>query len=499
MQKTLLVILDGFGIASAGKGNAISQAKAPFLQKLFQHTACAKLWTHGEAVGLPAGTMGNSEVGHMSIGSGRVIWQDLSRINREIREGSFFENPELVALLKAPGKLHLIGLLSDGGVHSHIDHLRAILKASDAFPDKEIVIHPILDGRDTPPGSAEKYLEALDSWKGRARIGSISGRYYAMDRDHRWERVEKAYRAMCGLGPKTATPNDWRGALQDSFAREVTDEFFEPLTIDPAACLAAGDACLFFNFRADRMRQLVQVIAGASFAEFERPVTGLRAATFSRYQEDFPFPVLFPKQDIKQILADVIADNGLKQLRIAETEKYAHVTYFLNGGQEQVRKNEERILIDSPKDVATYDQKPEMSLPEVARSLVKEIQSSKHDLIISNFANADMVGHTGNFRASTLAVQAIDRYLKEVVDVAHAQGYFVFISADHGNIEEMIDQKGNPHTQHTLNPVPLFALAPDERKLQLHEGSLCDIMPTILTTMNLPVPEACTGESLFNK
>lgn len=502
MQRVCLIILDGFGVDAPGKGNAIAQANAPFLQKLFQQAPQAKLLTHGEAVGLPEGTMGNSEVGHMTIGSGRIIRQDLSRINHEIKTGQFFENPVLLDAIRAKGRLHLIGLLSDGGVHSHIDHLLALLEACKKTGKKDVSVHAILDGRDTPPGSAKEYLAQLEVKMrdlGVGTIASVSGRYYAMDRDNRWDRVQKAYNCMYGEGETASSAGE---AFQTSLDAGVTDEFMLPKVVDASACIRDGDHCLFFDYRADRMRQISAAIGLPKFDSFERNKPVVNCSTFSRYEESYPFAVLFPKQSLHHLLADVVADQGLSQLRIAETEKYAHVTYFLNGGQEQVRKNEERVLIDSPKDVATYDLKPEMSLPAVAKELVARLKSGQHDFIVSNFANADMVGHTGVFAAAVKAVEAIDMHLKEVVETAHREGYFVFISADHGNIETMFDSAGNAHTQHTLNPVPLIALPPgndifNHKDIHLRDGNLSDIMPTILGVMNIKPPGEVTGHNLL--
>ena len=502
VQPTLLLILDGFGLAPAGKFNAIANADAPTLNGLIQPGVCAALETCGEAVGLPKGVMGNSEVGHMSIGSGRVVWQALSRINREIASGEFFKNESLQKAIEETrdrgARIHFMGLLSDAGVHSHQSHLDALLKMCADAGLENVSVHAFLDGRDTAPQLAMQYLESLqDSFErlGVGQLATMSGRYFAMDRDNRWDRTKIAYDMLWGQGKSNP---DFRAALQESYDNKRNDEFVEPVVIDSELCLQEGDSVLFFNFRADRVRQMSVALGFDQFSSFDRIGSVVPVTTLTEYKDDFPFPVAYPSSPLHHLLGDVISDAGLQQLRAAETEKYAHVTFFFNGGSEAPRDGEDRIMVPSPKDVATYDQKPEMSAPELSEKLIKQILTKKHSFIVANFANADMVGHTGNYEASLQAVQVLDNCVSKLIAAAHSSDYHVFLTADHGNIEEMMDEAGNHHTQHTLNPVPFVSLPPVLSKQEMKNGSLADIMPTILETMKLSVPKDVTGKNLIN-
>jgi len=511
-----LVILDGWGLAPDVNGNAVRRAKTPNMDLWTAGYPHTSLGCAGEAVGLVAGQMGNSNVGHLNLGAGRVVYQDLARINRAVADGTFFENPVLVEAARraaAGGRtLHLMGLLSPGGVHSHQEHLFALLRLAARAGVGDVVVHAFLDGRDEPPQSALPFLEELRraiAETGVGRVGTVSGRYYAMDRDRRWERTEKAYLAIVAGRGRTADSAEQ--AVKSAYERGETDEFVEPTVIvdqgsppRPVGLVRAGDSVVFFNFRPDRARQLTRAFIFEDFDGFQRPggrVEDLYFVTMTRYDETFPAPVAFPPERIRRTLGEVVAQAGLTQLRIAETEKYAHVTYFFSGGEEKPFPGEDRVLIPSPK-VPTYDTKPEMSAPEVAAEAVKRIQSGKYDLIVLNFANADMVGHTGDFDAAVRAIQAVDQAAGKVVRAVSAAGGVAFVLSDHGNAEQMIDpDTGQPHTAHTTSPVPFIAVGPVSivgPARELRPGILADVAPTVLAVMGLEKPPEMTGTSLLD-
>ncbi|MEE4638889.1 MAG: 2,3-bisphosphoglycerate-independent phosphoglycerate mutase [Wenzhouxiangella sp.] len=500
----LLLILDGWGHRAPAADNAISEAYTPNWDRLWADSRHGFLKTSGEEVGLPAGQMGNSEVGHMNIGAGRVVYQELSRINKAIADGEFGDNPAFRQALSAArssgGTVHLMGLVSPGGVHSHEDHLYALLELCRQAGLPSIAVHAFLDGRDTPPRSAEDSLQRLEqavSAIDGAKVASVSGRYFAMDRDQRWERTRKAWQVMVEASSDLRAGSALE-AVQTGYARGEDDEFVQPTLINNGAPIRDGDVVIFFNFRADRARQLTRAFCAPDFDQFPAARPALAAmVTMTHYQDGLPCQVAFPAETLPDLLGEVVGRAGMKQLRIAETEKYAHVTYFFNGGQERVFANEERVLIPSPK-VATYDLQPEMSAPELEEKLVERIAERRHDLIVCNVANPDMVGHTGRMDAAIAAVEAVDQLLGGVRAAIDSAGGEMLVTADHGNVEQMSDPAtGQPHTAHTLNPVPLVYHGPRPPE-RVRDGSLRDLAPTILALLALEKPAAMTGRSLID-
>ena len=502
---TMLMILDGFGINEKEQGNAVKLAKTPNIDKLMKTCKTTVMNASGLAVGLPEGQMGNSEVGHTNIGAGRIVYQELTRITKSIEDGDFFSIPELVTAIenckKNHSKLHIMGLVSDGGVHSHQRHLFALLELAKRKDFEDVYVHCFLDGRDTPPASAEGYLAELEakmSEKGVGKIATIMGRFYAMDRDKRWNRIQKAYDAMVkGEGEKASSASV---AIENSYQKEVFDEFVVPTVIcnndKPVAKIEENDSVIFFNFRPDRAREITRAIVDEEFDGFERDYFKTNFVTFTNYDETIKnVSVAFKKTEIKNTFGEIISKHGMTQLRIAETEKYAHVTFFFNGGEEKQYEGEDRILIPSPK-VETYDMKPEMSAFEVTENVLNAIHSRKYDSIILNFANPDMVGHTGNIEAVIKALESLDGCVEKIVEAIEEEHGILLITADHGNCEQMIDYKtGEPHTAHTTNPVPLVLVGKDDVKLK--EGRLADLAPTMLDLIGLEKPEEMTGESLI--
>ncbi len=504
-----LIIMDGYGLAEDSPGNAISQAATPVLDRLFRNNDWVRLEASGEAVGLPHGQMGNSEVGHLNIGAGRVVFQELTRIDRAVADGSLAENAVLqgaFAQAKAhEGTVHLMGLLSDGGVHSSQEHLFALLEEAVRAGAAQVMVHCFLDGRDVPPSSAGSYIRQLEERISelsqaypscQVSIGSLSGRYYAMDRDKRWDRVQKAYDTIvCAQERTDLTPLE---ALEGSYDKGVTDEFVLPIAFQ-ARGIKDGDTVIFFNFRPDRARELTRAIVDADFDGFPRPCRpDVTFVCLTEYDPTIEAPVAFPKEFPEAVLADVLAKAGLSQFHIAETEKYAHVTFFLNGGVEEEKAGEERVLIASPK-VATYDLQPQMSEPEVASALAQAVRERAADVYIVNFANCDMVGHTGSIPAAIQAVEAVDAGVEEVLEAIREQGGVAFITADHGNADKMLSEDGTPHTAHTTALVPFILADFSERGLKLtgEDGALCDIAPTILETIGIPAPKQMTGKGLI--
>ena len=499
---TTLIIMDGFGLRDETMGNAIANARKPHLDKIFAENPGCKLSASGLDVGLPDGQMGNSEVGHTNIGAGRVVFQDLPRITKAIADGDFFTNEAYVAAMddcKAKGTaLHIMGLMSDGGVHSHIDHIFAALDMAKQRGLTKVYVHAFLDGRDVPPSSGKDFVarlyekcEAL----GNAHIGVISGRYYAMDRDKRWERLQKAYDALVmGEAPFEADPV---AAVQKSYDAEVTDEFVVPVLCCKEAVISENDSVIFMNFRPDRAREITRALVDPDFTDLERKkgYFPLHYVCTTEYDATMPnVTVAFPKQKLTNIFGEYISNLGLTQLRIAETEKYAHVTFFFNGGVEQTFPGEDRVLIPSPS-VPTYDLKPDMSAKEVTDACVERIESGNYDVIILNFANCDMVGHTGVYEAARLAVETVDECVNRVVEATSRMGGISLITADHGNADRMLEDDGvTPYTAHTTNPVPFYIVGAD---VKLRDGKLADIAPTMLDLMGLNKPEEMDGETLI--
>lgn len=503
-KKVLLIIMDGWGLGKVAAADAIQQANTPFTDSLYKKYPHTTLTTCGEAVGLPDGQMGNSEVGHLNLGAGRIVYQELQRINVAIRDGSFSKNENLLSAIRFAKNnnkpLHLIGLVSNGGVHSHINHLKSILDVCKHEGLKNVFIHAFTDGRDCDPKSGLGFIKDLAEHLklSGGKIASICGRYFAMDRDKRWERIKQAYDALVNGKGDTAT--DEIIAIENSYRQNITDEFIKPTVIvdeqqHPIATIQDGDAVLCFNFRTDRCREITQVLTQSDFPEQEMKKLDLHYTTMTEYDQNFKnIAVIFDNDNLNNTLGEIIEQNGLKQIRAAETEKYPHVTFFFSGGREKEFQGEKRILVPSPK-VATYDLQPEMSAKELTEALLKEIKNQSFDFGCINFANADMVGHTGVFQAAVKAVETVDACVEQLVTTALENGYTIFLTADHGNSDYMINEDGTPNTAHTLNPVPLFVID-KVSKLNLKPGKLGDIAPTILTLMQLPVPPEMTGEIL---
>ena len=504
MRPIAIIIMDGFGISPTQEGNAIANARKPNLERLWKQYPTTTLKASGLAVGLPRGQMGNSEVGHLNLGGGRIVYQDLTRISLAVEKGTFASNPVLQEAMnlarKGGSKLHLIGLLSDGGVHSHITHLYALLEMARSMDLSRVFVHAILDGRDVPPRSALGYFRDLEekfSQTGTGSTATVSGRYYTMDRDRRWERVEKAYRCLVyGEGLRAESAEE---AVRKGYDRGENDEFITPTVVDERGMVDDGDSIIFFNFRPDRAREISRAFVDKDFQEFATKPIRVHYTCMTQYDATLNAPVAFPAENLTDTLGEVVSRAGLKQLRIAETEKYAHVTYFFNGGKEEVNPGEDRVLIPSPK-VATYDLQPQMSAYEVRDELLARLDSGRYDLVVLNFANPDMVGHTGIYEAAVRAVEVVDGCVGEIVNRILSLGGAVLLTADHGNAEKMQDSDtGQPHTAHTTNPVPISLITSDRKRYRLREdGILADVAPTALELMHIPQPEAMTGRTLIN-
>jgi len=508
-KPTVLLILDGYGERKEKEGNAIALAKTPVMDRLKKEFPYVEGQASGLFVGLPDGQMGNSEVGHMNMGAGRIVYQELTRITKSIQDGDFFENKALKAAVehckKEDSALHFMGLVSSGGVHSHIEHIYGLLELAKRAGLKKVYLHAFLDGRDTPPDSGKSFLLAVEKKMQELHVGeiaTISGRYYAMDRDKNYDRVEKAYRAMVyGTGEKASSVEE---AIDASYAKKVYDEFVLPTVIEKDGAVhtvSDGDAMIFFNFRPDRAREICHAFCDDDFSFFERGARkNIFFVCFTDYDPTIPNKhVAFEKEEIHNTLGEVVSNLGKNQLRIAETEKYAHVTFFFNGGKEEPYENEDRILVPSPKEVPTYDLKPEMSCYTVTEKLTEAIRSGKYDLVVANFANPDMVGHTGVLPAAIKAIEVVDECMGKVVDAVESMHGNLFILADHGNADIMIDEKtGEPYTAHTTNPVPFILVSEEKHKLR-EGGCLADVAPTLLELMGIPQPKEMTGKSLLEK
>jgi 2,3-bisphosphoglycerate-independent phosphoglycerate mutase len=504
-KRVILIIMDGWGLGQVPASDAIRNAHVPFVSSLYSAYPNTTLTTCGEAVGLPEGQMGNSEVGHLNLGAGRIVYQELQRINVAIREGELAHNPTLLNAIRhaidSNRPLHLLGLVSDGGVHSHINHLKALLDICRNQRLNRVFVHAFTDGRDCDPKSGIGFITELEEHmkSSTGRIASVSGRYYAMDRDNRWERVKLAYDALVNGRGHFAT--DAAEAVRSSYAQGVTDEFIKPVVITgpggaPLATIQEGDVALCFNFRTDRCREITKALTQIDFPTYEMTRLNLHYTTMTEYDASFGnVHVIFNNDNLNNTLGEVLQQQGLKQARLAETEKYPHVTFFFSGGREIPFEGEERIMVPSPK-VATYDLKPEMSAPELTDAMLSVIEKAEVDFVCLNYANADMVGHTGVWEAVTRAVETVDGCVERVVKAALAKGYTIFLTADHGNADYMINPDGSPNTAHTLNPVPFFIIN-NEWRGSIRPGKLGDLAPTILTMMGLPVPMEMTGEILI--
>jgi 2,3-bisphosphoglycerate-independent phosphoglycerate mutase len=492
--RVCLVILDGWGLTEPGPGNAVSLANTPVFDELWERYPHTTLTTHGPAVGLPEGQMGNSEVGHLNLGAGAVVKQDLLRIDEAIEDGSFFENEALRAACRTE-RLHLLGLVSDGGVHSSMKHLRALIELAGRAGVPDVVVHAFTDGRDTNPDSGVRHVAEVESWGG-SRVATVAGRYYAMDRDNRWDRTQLAYDAIVNTQVGADAPRGTGGqaefradtgeeAVRQAYDRGETDEFIKPTLVGVEGRIREGDAVIFFNFRPDRARQLTTKLG---------ELDGVHLTTLTQYHEDWDYPVAFPPARPDVTLASTLAERGQRQLHVAETEKYAHVTYFFNGGEEDPYPGEERCLVDSPRDVPTYDKKPEMSAPAAAEALVERWRDGDFTFGIINFANPDMVGHTGVIEAAVRAVETVDECLAHVAQAVHESGGVCIVTADHGNADHMLEPDGSPNTAHSMNPVPLV-ITGDVGELR-DGGTLADVAPTVLALLGEEQPTAMAGEPL---
>jgi 2,3-bisphosphoglycerate-independent phosphoglycerate mutase len=496
----VLVVLDGWGLAPDGPGNAVSLADTPVFDELWSSYPHSELTTCGKAVGLPEGQMGNSEVGHLNLGAGAVVMQDLTRIDEAAESGDFVSNDVLRAAFSDVGRLHLIGLVSDGGVHSGWSHLEALIRMGAELDVPDLVLHAFTDGRDTLPKSGAGYLKTVEEWMadaGAGRVGSVVGRYYAMDRDKRWDRVQLAYDLLVH-GRAEHEAESGEAAARGAYERDETDEFIKPVLVGEEARIRPGDSVVAFNFRPDRMREITLALADPKFDEIDRGSAEVveRYATMTEYEADWSYPVAFPPEHPATTLPKVVAAQGRRQLHVAETEKYPHVTYFFGGGDEDPEDGERRELVPSPRDVPTYDYKPEMSAPEATRAFVSAWREESFEFGIINFANSDMVGHTGVIDAAVKAIETVDGCLGEVVDAVHESGGACLITADHGNADHMLEDDGSPNTAHSLNPVPVIVTVPG---LKLRDGGiLADVAPTILQMLGIEQPEAMTGRSLID-
>jgi 2,3-bisphosphoglycerate-independent phosphoglycerate mutase len=490
-NKVILLILDGWGYSEKREGNAIACADTPNLNQLLNDFPHTLIGTSGHYVGLPEGQMGNSEVGHLNLGAGRVVYQEITRIDKSINDGDFFQNQVLLNLMQGiqgDPSLHIMGLVSNGGVHSSMVHLKALLKMAKDQQVKKVFLHAFTDGRDTPPHSGINYVREIEGFmsaEGAGEIATVSGRYYAMDRDRRWERTQKAYDAL--VKGEGLMFNSAESAIEASYNQGVTDEFILPSVIlkngVPETKIRKGDGVIFFNFRSDRGRQLTRALTDAKFVGFERQIIGVQMVTMTEYDAEFTTPIAFPPIIMKNLLGEIISRNSWKQLRIAETEKYPHVTFFFNGGEEKSYPGEDRLLIPSPK-VATYDLQPEMSVFPVTDKVLEAIGKREYKLIVLNFANCDMVGHTGVFPAAKKAVEAVDTCVGKVFQAAMINGYTILLTADHGNAEQMLDEDGSPFTAHTTNPVHFIYIDPERKPILRGDGALCNVATTILEILS---------------